>query len=283
MRTDHGGNGKARVVVRGGYSRAVKHSKTIEDGRGVQDEIHKDLLSIDPEYQRAPSVRRVRALVDTWSWGACGVLNVARRNGTLSIVDGQHRWLAALQRPDIETLPCIVFDVDNMSEEARMFFNANCNRGNVPGLDKYRSLLKGGDQIAVAVQDAFDILGLKVAVGCSGGSITCVMWCMKRAKENYRDFAATLTLAADLCKDTVIKERLLDGLYYLHQHCESLEDKRFRARILHVGEEMLVEGATRQAKLYVEGGNKVFASGMLIEINRNLRHADKYHLRVEER
>jgi hypothetical protein len=72
-----------------------------------------DQLLIDESYQRsleaANSQTLIRRIAMHWDWGLCQPLFVARRaDGSLYVVDGQHRLEAAKLRGDIWQLPCVV-------------------------------------------------------------------------------------------------------------------------------------------------------------------------------
>ena len=70
-------------------------------------------LQIDESYQRSidtgPSQSLVKRIARDWDWGLCQPLNVAKReDGSLWVIDGQHRLAAARDRGDIYDLPCVV-------------------------------------------------------------------------------------------------------------------------------------------------------------------------------
>jgi hypothetical protein len=63
-------------------------------------------LNVDNRYQRERKHPKVLAIARGWSWPACGVLIVAvREDGRYWVVDGGHRWAAAMERSDITHLP----------------------------------------------------------------------------------------------------------------------------------------------------------------------------------
>ena len=85
-----------------------------------------DRLRIDDAYQRAtdgPHSRKiVIGMVKEWDWSLCQPLVVSRRlDGSLWILDGQHRHAGALERGDIPHLPCVVLPALAPTDEARAF------------------------------------------------------------------------------------------------------------------------------------------------------------------
>ena len=110
--------------------------------------IPKKDLFVDQEYQRMKiNEQRINKFASNWSWIKCGVLTIAIRNDQWYVVDGQHRKLAADKRSDIKHLPCMVFELNDISEEAEAFVSINSSKTNVSGYDnrkfnryKYNSL-----------------------------------------------------------------------------------------------------------------------------------------------
>ena len=62
------------------------------------------------------------------------------------IIDGQHRWAAAVRRGDLLQLPCCLFTYDNPEDEARMFIVANRARKPMNRLDDFHAALAAADE-----------------------------------------------------------------------------------------------------------------------------------------
>lgn len=130
--------------------------------------IHLNRLSIDEAYQRSTeneaSRRLIISIATKFDWRLCAPLVVSRRaDETLTIIDGQHRWMAASQRRDIPQLPCCVFRYESTKEEARMFILANRARKPMNRLDDYFAALAAADEDALEIQQLVMESGLKVA------------------------------------------------------------------------------------------------------------------------
>lgn len=100
----------------------------------------------------------------------CAPLVVSRRaDDTLTIIDGQYRWMAVCRRSDIPQLPCCVFRYANIEEEARMFIIANRARKPINRLDDYFAAL------AATAEDALEIRDLvsRPASGSRGVQLLC--------------------------------------------------------------------------------------------------------------
>jgi hypothetical protein len=130
--------------------------------------IHLNRLSIDGAYQRSieneASRRLIISIAARFDWRLCAPLVVSRRaDETLTIIDGQHRWMAASQRHDIPQLPCCVFRYESSKEEARMFILANRARKPMNRLDDYFAALAAADEDALEIQQLVMDAGLQVA------------------------------------------------------------------------------------------------------------------------
>jgi hypothetical protein len=85
-------------------------AKTDEPGKLAY--INKNILNVDSSYQRTLRDNTRLFIARNFSWAAFGVLSVANRSdGSLYVFDGQHRLAAAMERPSITQVPCVVFNV----------------------------------------------------------------------------------------------------------------------------------------------------------------------------
>ncbi|HMM74123.1 MAG TPA: ParB N-terminal domain-containing protein [Gammaproteobacteria bacterium] len=134
-----------------------------------------DRLSIDSAYQRSTdneaSCRLIASIATKFDWRLCTPLAVSRRpDDTLTIIDGQHRWMAACRRSDIAHLPCCVFRYESTEEEARMFIVANRARKPINRLDDYFAALAAADEDALEIRQLVTGAGLSVARNTSSSA-----------------------------------------------------------------------------------------------------------------
>jgi hypothetical protein len=148
-----------------------------------------DQLCVDDKYQRSlesgQSIRLVRRIAANWDWGLCQPLYVARRaDAKLYVVDGQHRWAAAMLRGDVWQLPCVVRSFSSTEEEAAAFVALNQERTPLTPLQIFRASIASGDPEACGIAESIKEAGLtlatttnnqltKGAVGNIGGLRTC--------------------------------------------------------------------------------------------------------------
>lgn len=126
-----------------------------------------DLL-IDSTYQRevdtAASQSLIRKIAMYWDWGLCQPLTVSRRpDGTLTIVDGQHRASAAKLRGDIPHLPCVITSYSSAGDEAAAFVALNQMRRPLSALDLFKAAVAAEDSEALTVLKAITEAGLSLA------------------------------------------------------------------------------------------------------------------------
>ncbi|MBY0301273.1 DUF6551 family protein [Sphingomonas ginsenosidimutans] len=123
-----------------------------------------DQLRVDPSYQReldARSHQLIGRIAHGWDWSLFQPLVVARRHdGTLYVVDGQHRLRAAKLRRDIAQLPCVIFYPADPAEEAAVFVDLNQNRRPLTAFALYNAALASGDEQALALDDRLREAGL---------------------------------------------------------------------------------------------------------------------------
>jgi hypothetical protein len=110
-------------------------------------------LAIDESYQRATDGPHSRKLIgrisQCWNWHLCQPLVLSRRlDGSLFVIDGQHRLSAAIVRGDIPHLPCVVVSGQSGEDEARTFVQLNTQRQRLSQSDIFNGLLAAGDEVA---------------------------------------------------------------------------------------------------------------------------------------
>lgn len=141
-------------------------------------------LNVDDEYQRSleseNSLTLIRRIAQFWDWGLCQPVNVARRaDGSLWIVDGQHRRAAAVMRGDIPHLPCVVLTFMSKGEEAAAFVALNKQRRALNSVDVFKASLAAGDLDAKAIMEVITASGLSIAphsnyVAWQPGMLYCI-------------------------------------------------------------------------------------------------------------
>lgn len=264
--------GKTAAVV----DKIAKYKWRPLDRKGEFVEIDKDSLMVDRAYQRDAVYSKVTEIAADFQWRACGVIIVMRRaDHRYVVVDGQHRVLAAWRRSDIRKLPCLVFESEDIVDEAQCFIDSNTKRKPVTAHSKFRARLVAGDISAHQIQSVFDEAGLElVQYGNAPMTITCIATCERIARLDHEGFRRVIKFAATLAKadGTNVSDTLLSGLYYLDKNLnDDLESAFIKTRILSVGAVALADAARKMSYRVGSGGSKVWAEGMLEIVNRSQR------------
>ena len=156
------------------------------------EQVSIERLQIDGAYQRAVegfhSRRIIVGMVKEWKWNLCQPLVVSRRaDGSLFVLDGQHRLSGARERGDIPYLPCvIVSDLDDKGE-AKAFVDINTRRQRLSQLDIFTGMLAAGDEDAKKTSALLEETGWRIVrsantQGFKPGDLTCAPMLAKQIK-----------------------------------------------------------------------------------------------------
>lgn len=257
-----------------GQPKIDRYKWTTKDSRGEYMAIGKNELFVDNAYQRQANDTKILELARSWSWMACGAILVAeRKDGTYFVFDGQHRVMAARKRSDITTLDCLVFPVDEITDEASGFLKSNTARKPVTMIAKFKAMLVCQDELALYVSSVLDELGLRIEKNSKPGVFQSLAWAMKSSARSRDGFSKTLRIVTALAAgEHAIYESMCRGVFYLHMKHSALDDSRFTKRMRQVGYEELLDGLNRAAAYYKRGGERVWGQGILDSMNRGLRN-----------
>jgi hypothetical protein len=270
-----------------GVSKVKKYHWTLKDKPGELVWLSKFLLHMDHQYQREASSDRVLAIAQAWSWIACGVIVVARRGVEmlLWVIDGQHRVLAAMKRDDIDQLPCLVFDTDSATEEARGFYDSNVNRRPLRSYDKWNALLMCKDEPALLVDGLIRQAGRAASSRSGANEVRCLQALRRAAQSKRETFIRIWPLVVEVCYGQTLHEWVFGGLMWLEERMpdgQSLTDPRWRSRVIKVGFNRLLAASVEASRFYQNGGPKVWASGMRNVLNKGLRKGYQLTAREED-
>lgn len=234
-------------------------------------------IRVDHTYQRPEKSRyAINEIAKEFSWKSFGTLAVADRNGRFYVFDGQHRLKAALRLPTITKVPCMVFTVEGMHEEAKGFCRMNITRSPVRSIDHFRASLAAGDSEAIELDILLKDLGIKLVPYVKQYS---EMQCIGMIRQHFatdpirteRSLRACLRLTRS--GDEPLFESLVSGMFYLDGCISSdqgVNDPRFLRKLDSLGGQKVLESINRAKAYYVRGGAKVFAQGILDAVNHGL-------------
>lgn len=259
-----------------GDSKESHYKWEIVDEPGRFAMISKHELVVDHTYQREQVRREILDIAAAWSWLKCTCLIVARRDHRFVIIDGQQRHAAAMKRSSIDQLPCLVFETQDVQEEATAFLGINTGRRVVSAVERHKAKLVAGDPLAALVQALLDDADITLIGSGSGGAGTtkCVAVLERMASADRDAFERIVRLSDRICRQSnmPLGNKILEGLWYLDQSMleGGLSDSRARRRVIDVGADVLQREAIRAASLYAKGGARVWATGMLQALNKGL-------------
>jgi len=234
--------------------------------------IPKHNLIVNHQFQREfISKNNISIFASKWSWIGCGTLTVVEIDGVAYIVDGQHRWIAANKRADIDSLPCMVFKLDEKSEAAKAFLLCNTTQKPVYQIDKYNILLTQEDEAAIGIKSLLEKTGHKVVRHAQRNSLSCIGILLKSYKVNKQITWDLWPLCADIHAGEPIHGRIWEGLFYLEnylrQNDKTLLTDLYSKKLISTGKAQLLQDIGTASAFYAAGGAKVYAEGILKCLN----------------
>lgn len=242
----------------------------------------KRALCVNDAYQREANSPKVLNIAREFSWRACGVLIVViRADGRHEVVDGQHRWLGAMKRDDIEDLPCLVFDGVSAQEAANTFLAVNTNRKPLRMIDRMKALAITGDEAAVNAKRLAEDSGRKIAHHASPQTISCISALMTLAEEDVDALDRVWPAIVDLCAGQPMPNNIVKAAFWLETHATagcSLSANPWRKRLPAAGYDAVIAAMRRSREYHMNGSARTDGLGMLAALNRRVR-TDLFELR----
>jgi len=255
-------------------SKIERYGWILRDLPGEFMTIDKNEIQVDHSYQRNDvSQQKVAQIARSFAWAGFGAISVALRpDGSLFCFEGQHRLLAAVRRPDITTVPCMVFECESVEQEAAGFLITNEQRRNPTAIDKFKAQVQTSDKAAVHVMETLDRLGLEVSrTAIRDGQIKCVKRCMVLCNIDKDAFDKAIEVADMVCRgQQPVKEDLVNSLFLCHRKHGLLDDRRFVRRVKDVGQKEIIE-SIRKTRALGDRGDISAREGLLRAVNKGLQ------------
>ena len=242
--------------------------------------IDKLRLQIDTEnYQRDETCKsKTRELASNFKWAAFGALYVAQRDdGSLQVFEGGHRLRAALQRPDITEVPCLVYEMSSISQEADSFKKVNENRSSVSAYNKWKAGIVAKNPYDLRAKMIVEEHGIEVTKNASKrtnqfNAIGCLVWLVR----DWPDYAhEVFNAAVEIHKpeDKPIKDNMLRGLCWLQRNGVDVcnPKKHLLKNLVNAGSPIIEKSMRSAVALSDRGGEKSFGKGILDVINKGKR------------
>lgn len=168
-----------RDRVRGISAAPVSRRILQPTGQAILEWIGVNDLKVD-DYQRKVSSPHVRAIVRNFNSDTFGIITVAlREDGSLYVVDGQHRVIAirSMQAEgDNQEVQCVVIAGWTSVQEAQFFSESQRNRKGITPGQAHNAEVYAQDEVAVAIETAVRNAGFRISgqVDGEGGQIKAV-------------------------------------------------------------------------------------------------------------
>jgi hypothetical protein len=243
--------------------------------------VAKSLLNVDARYQRALNNAKRLRIASSFNWAAFGVLIVARRDdGSLWVIDGQHRLMAAQSRSDVQEVPAVIFEFGaNLVDEATDFLIANKDRKPLTGVDSFKAMVVSEDPIALEVQRMIHDAGRTVGESTPiARRIRCVKAMCNCMSANAEAMRRIWPLIVELMGEHDLDNRLVQGMHWLECHLtdptgnpRSLTELETQRKLVAAGYTAVLRAIGDAAAYFNRGGQVVFARGILKVVNHRRR------------
>ena len=224
-----------------GVDKVSRYKWKIRNEPGEFHMIPKGELNIDHSYQRNKINRkRVAEIARNWDYIACNTLAVSlREDNSWWVIDGQHRKLAADLRPDITTLPCLVFDAESVKDEALAFLAINTGKVGVAGLDRFRAMLRAGDPPAAGLNAVLESTGHKAGATGATKTVACIITLLTLYRESQDRFTRLWPLIADMHPASPVVDAVAKALWVVDKWLDETErritESPYREKCLALG------------------------------------------------
>lgn len=258
------------------------HYPTLVNKPGEMVWLPKGDLKVDKTYQRPVNPRAVHRISANWNWVACGVLIVSlRSDGTYYIVDGQHRWEAAKKLDNVTNVACLVFELNNVIDEASGFLAANTERQVPLMIHRFNALVAIKDRVALVADELIRSSGRTLRRQTGKQYISCVGDLMRCLRSDKTTVYHIWPLIVELTREQTLPGTLVKGMFYLERKMPtgySLNDRTTRERVLRTGADAMNKAILEVASFEGKRGEKQCAMGILRAINKGSRNPIKINL-----
>jgi hypothetical protein len=255
-------------------TRIERYQQQAKGRKGALAYVDKYSLRIDNEhYQRKPVVAKVNEIANDWSWIACASISVARRrDGSLWVMDGQYRVLAAMKRSDIGDLPCVIHDVVDIADEAAGFTEINSNRKAMEAAVRLKAMITAQEPVGLLIDSLLRSTG-RTTDNKKKRSVRCIWALMDAARSNADVVKHIWPLLDAVVGDKTMVLQFFKAFLWIEQHMpdgQSVVDAKIGRRFVEIGYDELLKAAQEAAGYFGKTGGRVWASGMIKRYNHRL-------------
>jgi hypothetical protein len=156
------------------------------------EKIKPSSIGVDPRFQRDLDETRAKRLSKALNLSRIGHFVVSRRaDGSMVVLDGQHRLTAMKMRGINEPIYCDVWDGLTLPEEAELFLWLNSDRRAVRVFDKFKARLIAQETSAIEIDGIVKKCGLRIGKAQSSKCV-CAIKALEFAHVRHNNLPKTL-------------------------------------------------------------------------------------------
>ena len=226
-----------------------------------------DLLVDRENYQRDPKVVK-KILKEGWDWPQAGALNIGHReDGKFYIYDGGSRHESAMNIPEVDILPCMVYESEGAAEEAGTFVGVNINRVRLSGLDKHKGRLIAKDAVSAFVDK---LLQRAEMYSVKASKCVQILTDLANTTDGKDQLNAIWPLICGTWNGRMLHSNALRGLYWIESNCnQSLSAKKWIDAARRAGPDAL-DFAWKQGSA-TKGSAPNWGKGIMERLNKNMK------------
>lgn len=245
-------------------------------------------IRIDVRYQREPTTSRAKDIAKSFDERVAGRLTVNMRDdGTLWLLDGQHRFLA-MKIKGIKEWGCDVLYGLTIEEEAKLFAQKNNLTRTATILERHHAKVIYKDPTAIAINDILHSIGLHVPKK-SGVNTDGAVAAVGRLYELYSSIeSGGLLKILTLLKITwgtrpkTYSESMISAVeMIMRRHPDQFREDRFIKQLSKLEPYVLMARAASLGGLEGCGANQAMYKIFVREYNRNLGAGAKLFMKEQ--
>ncbi|HJJ54524.1 MAG TPA: hypothetical protein O0X50_00370 [Methanocorpusculum sp.] len=244
--------------------------------------INKSKLNIG-RYQREFKKAKVLELSSAWHHYAVQALTVGiRKDGTMWVVDGQHRLRAACNRSDISDLPCMCFDSTGEEEESTLWELINKHRKVPAPREMFKAECIAKNPTALYVKSLLEQYGIEIHPGTTTKIRVPSIGVMLNFASKGENGKQALDFALDVISSIsnpglLVPHTVVYGICYMYLNYTIPNEVALRSAMLETTIPKLVSSIDLVRNLRSHGGERIYAEGVALCVNPSLSKKDKIH------
>lgn len=244
-------------------------------------EVQLSALNVDPRYQSPFSESRARGLARNFRRdAACAIVVSLREDGTLWIIDGQHR-VGAAKKVLLKTILAWVYVGLSLKEEAALFAELNTQRKSPTSRAVFNALLCADQEPYISIHQTVREAGLTLSLTNTKGShsIVCIgtvvsIW--RSGGKERLSRVLNIAKAAWPSDDRAFDSYILAGLSHLIKAVDGKHsDERLAQRLSIVAPELLVRGGVLRKHDSGDEMGRCVGFVMLKHVEKRMRRANR--------